>query len=484
MSRSKTMNDGLDRGFVLSVLCGLLALVFISGIGGAEARKRVVPSSQIGIKYSFAPIVKQTLPAVVNVYVRHRTKRRMLRNPFASDPFLRRFFGDSFGVPRERIESSLGSGVIIDDSGIVVTNFHVIEGATDGEIKIAMANRKEYQADIILKDKKTDLAVLRIRSQGERFPHLKIANSDELQVGDLVLAMGNPFGVGQTVTSGIVSALARTGIGGGDAQYFIQTDAAINPGNSGGALVDINGDLIGINTAIFSKSGGSLGIGFAIPSNMVSLVVNSARNGQTVQRPWFGGNVKKVTPSIAEGLQLPKPTGVYINSLGDESPARDAGLRVGDVIISVNGHLILDANAFRYQFSINGTGGKASLKIWRDGRYFNKQVALIRAPEIPVRNETRLLGNTPFSGAVVANLSPALAEEISMSDQSGVVIVELGRRSFAKRIGLAKKDIILEINGIEIERVRELVSLLRDRPRSWRFTIKRGDNILSMSLGR
>jgi Do/DeqQ family serine protease len=479
--------QGGNRSFddqPVALILVLVLLASVMAIGSAVARERVVPSSKMGVKYSFAPIVRQTMPAVVNVYVRHRAKRVMRRNPFANDPFFRRFFGGSFGVPRERIESSLGSGVIVDAKGLVVTNFHVIEGATGDEIKVALPNRKEYQADILLKDKKADLAVLRLRADGERFPFLNIANSDRLQVGDLVLAMGNPFGVGQTVTSGIVSALARTGIGKGDAQYFIQTDAAINPGNSGGALVDVEGNLVGINTAIFSKSGGSLGIGFAIPSNMVSLVVNSARHGRSVQRPWFGGRVKTVTSTIAEGLQLSTATGVYISSLGDMSPARDAGLRVGDVIASVNGHAILDAKAFRYHFSINGTGGRAKMKIWRDGRWINKKVALVKAPEIPARNEVRLRGKHPFSGALVANLSPALAEEISMSDQSGVVILGLGRRSFAKRIGLAQRDIVLEINNVEIETVADLLELLRKRQRSWHFTIKRGENILSMTLGR
>ncbi len=484
MTKTVSIKKVFSGGLVIVAVGVLVVATHAMRPDQSNAKGWGLPSSQAAIKYSFAPVVKQALPAVVNVYVRTRTRRTKRRNRLSRDPFFRRFFGDSFGVPKERIESSLGSGVIIDARGIVVTNFHVIEGATGDQIKIAMANRKEYQADIILKDKKTDLAVVKIRSDGETFPFLKIANSDNLEVGDLVLAMGNPFGVGQTVTSGIVSALARTGIGGGDAQYFIQTDAAINPGNSGGALIDMNGDLVGINTAIFSKSGGSLGIGFAIPSNMVSLVVNSARNGRSVQRPWFGGNVKKVTPAISEGLQLPKPTGVYINSLGDESPARDAGLRVGDVILSVNSHAITDAKSFRYQFSIKGTGGRAKLKIWRNGRKLTKAVSLIIAPEVPARNEMRVRGNNPFSGALVANLSPALAEEISMSDQSGVVIVGLGRRSFAKRIGLARKDILLQINGTEIESVADLADTLRERQRSWRFTIKRGDNVLSMSLGR
>ena len=470
--------------FIISALSGLVVFSLLTWMPDpVSAREKTVPSDRAAINYSFAPIVRRSLPAVVNVYVRHSVRRKR-RDLFGNDPFFRRFFGDSFGVPRERMESSLGSGVIVSASGLVVTNFHVIKGARDAEVKIALPNRMEYSADIVLKDKKTDLAVLKILSEGQKFPFLRIANSDDLEVGDLVLAMGNPFGVGQTVTSGIVSALARTGIGKGEAQYFIQTDAAINPGNSGGALVDVNGDLVGINTAIYSKSGGSLGIGFAIPSNMVSLVVNSARNGHRVQRPWFGGQVRTVTPSIAEGLQLAKPAGVFIASLGDESPARNAGLRVGDVILAVNGKTIQDEKAFRYHFTINGTGGTARVKIWRNGRVLDKSVSLIKAPENPPRRLTKLRGNNPFSGAVVANLSPALAEEISMSDQSGVVIVAIGRRSYARSFGLARKDILLEVNGSEIEKVADLLELLQQRQRYWRFVIKRGDNILTMDLGR
>ncbi len=485
-----TPNNSNSASGLLQFRLPFLAVLVLSVLPGAsiainaEARQRIVPSDRIAINYSYAPVVKQALPAVVNVYVRHRTRSRRRLNPFANDPFFRHFFGGGFGVPRERIESSLGSGVIVSADGLVVTNFHVIERATSDEIKVALPNRQEFKADILLRDKKDDLAVLKIRSNGRKFPFLKIANSDQLEVGDLVLAMGNPFGVGQTVTSGIVSALARTGIGKGDNQYFIQTDAAINPGNSGGALVDMKGELVGINTAIYSKSGGSLGIGFAIPSNLVSLVVNSARNGHTVQRPWFGGTVKTVTAEIAEGLQLPQATGVYIALLADQSPARNAGLRVGDVITSINGHSVLDARVFRYHFTINGTGGVANLTIWRRGRTLQKKVRLVRAPEIPPRNETRLRGNSPFSGAVVANLSPALAEEMSMNDQSGVVVMKTVRRSVARQIGLTRKDILLEINGVEVESVAGLVDILRDDPGYWRFMIKRGENILSLRLGR
>ena len=472
---------------MLSILVALVVMtatrVSLARDQNQSEKDRVVPSGQLSMKYSFAPVVKQALPAVVNVYVRHKTRRKR-KNPFANHPFLREFFGDNLGIPRERIEKSLGSGVIIDESGLVVTNYHVIEGATTNEIKVALANRKEYQADILLKDKKTDLAVLKIRTKGVSFPYLDLANSDELEVGDLVLAMGNPFGVGQTVTSGIVSALARSGIGKGDAQYFIQTDAAINPGNSGGALVDVNGDLIGINTAIFSKSGGSLGIGFAIPSNLVRLIVNSARNGRSVQRPWFGGTLKALTAEVSESLRLPKPPGIYIASLGDESPAQDAGLRVGDVIVAVNEHPILDSRAFRYHFSIKGTGGRANIKIWRDGRTLHKLVSLIAAPETPAKNETRIRGNNPFSGAVIANLSPAVAEDISLSDQSGVVVLGVARRSYARRYGLAKKDILTEVNGIEIDSVTGLLETMRGQRRYWSFTIKRGNELISVPLGR
>ena len=461
-----------------------LAAVLVAFPGGAAlAKQRQVPRDRVAVQYSYAPIVKRTLPAVVNVYVRYRSKRQRRRNPFLDDPFFRRFFGRSFGVPRERMESSLGSGVVVDPGGLVVTNHHVVEGARNGSIKVALPDKTEYEAKILLADKKTDIAVLKIISDREDFAYLHIGDSDDLQVGDIVLAIGNPFGVGQTVTSGIISALARTGIGKSASQYFIQTDAAINPGNSGGALVDINGDLIGINTAIFSKSGGSLGIGFAIPSNMVKLVLKSAKNGGSVRRPWFGGKVKSVNATIAEGLGLPKKAGVYISSLADESPARKAGLRVGDAILSVNGHEVDDARAFQYHFSIKGIGGSVEFEIWRRGNRFRRKMALVSAPEIPPRRETRLRGANPFSGAVIANLSPALAEEINMNDQRGVVVLRLGRRSYARRIGLSPHDIILEVNGVEVDSVATLTSAVRRSRSYWRFSIKRGQEILTMTIG-
>src|ERR1700719_3579488 len=247
-------------------------LIIAALLAPAGAQQRQVPASPAQLQLSYAPVVQRVAPAVVNVYASHVVENQ---NPFMADPFFRQFFGG--GVPRGMVQRSLGSGVVVGASGLVVTNYHVIEGAS--EVKIALSDKREFAADIVLKDQRSDLAVLRIKGSSERFPTLEFANSDELQVGDVVLAIGDPFGVGQTVTHGIVSAVARTQVGISDYQFFIQTDAAINPGNSGGALVDMNGRLVGINSAIYSRSGGSQGIGFAIPANMVRVVVTSAEGG-------------------------------------------------------------------------------------------------------------------------------------------------------------------------------------------------------------
>ncbi|MEX1147469.1 MAG: trypsin-like peptidase domain-containing protein, partial [Sphingomonadales bacterium] len=244
--------------------------------GGATAQERAVPQSQADVQLSFAPVVKAVTPAVVNIYTRRVVRSDPQASPFFDDPFFRRFFGDgpAMGTPRERVQRSLGSGVIVSADGIIVTSHHVI-GEAD-QITVALYDRREFEAEVVLSDESTDLAVLRIDTEGEELPHLELRDSDTLEVGDLVLAIGNPFGVGQTVTSGIVSAVARTNVGVSDYQFFIQTDAAINPGNSGGALVTLDGKLAGINTAIYSRTGGSIGIGFAIPSNMVGSVVVAA----------------------------------------------------------------------------------------------------------------------------------------------------------------------------------------------------------------
>src|SRR3990172_2588312 len=341
---------------------GLLGVVLtaLAVAPAAAEQQRVVPESAAAMKQSFAPVVKRVAPAVVNVYVSRKVAQVV--SPFANDPFFSRLFGDNFGIPRERVQNSLGSGVLVSKEGVVVTNNHVISGSGEAEITVALADGREFPAKLILKDEQTDLAVLRLKASNVEFPSIEFNDSDSLGVGDIVLAIGDPFGVGQTVTSGIVSALARTQVGISDYQFFIQTDAAINPGNSGGALVDMDGRLAGINTAIFSKSGGSHGIGFAIPSNMVRLVVQSALKGGKVQRPWLGASLQPVTPDIADSLGLDTPSGALVAKVHAKGPAAKAGLQAGDIVVSVDDKPVQDPQGFQYRFVTKGIGGAAALR--------------------------------------------------------------------------------------------------------------------------
>ncbi|MGB0627594.1 MAG: trypsin-like peptidase domain-containing protein, partial [Alphaproteobacteria bacterium] len=306
-----------------SILVLLAALV---GVVQPAAAQRAVPDDREQVMLSFAPLVRAASPAVVNVFTRKAVRSRGPASPLFNDPFFRRFFGDSLGPaqPRQRFENSLGSGVIVRPDGLIVTNFHVIEGADS--ITVVLSDRRELEATILREDERTDLAILKIDAGDEVLPHIALSDSDELEVGDLVLAIGNPFGVGKTVTSGIVSGLARTQVGISDFNFFIQTDAAINPGNSGGALLRMDGTLAGINTAIFSRSGGSQGIGFAIPSNMVRTVIDGAAAGKALRRAWLGAAFDTVTADIAEAIGLARPEGVILSEIHPRGPAARAGL--------------------------------------------------------------------------------------------------------------------------------------------------------------
>lgn len=473
-------------GALAMVLAGILltvALVIIPWSARAEP-ERQVPGSRGEVQLSYAPVVKRVAPAVVNVYTK-RVVKEQVRSPFANDPFFQQFFGNrfSFGVPRERVQQSLGSGVIVDPSGLVVTNYHVIR---DGqEFTVALADRREFEAELVLSDERTDLAVLRIGNGRETLPHLAFKNSDAVEVGDLVLAIGNPFGVGQTVTSGIVSALARTHVGVSDYQFFIQTDAAINPGNSGGALVTMDGQLIGINTAIYSQTGGSIGIGFAIPSNMVESVVASARNGGHVKRPWFGAALQAVDAELAQSLGLDRPGGSLIRDLAAGSPADKAGLKVGDVIRAVDGFDVEEPQALRYRFATKGLGGKARISYLRDGKPREADVALIAPPEEPPAEETTIAGRNPFSGATVANLSPAVADRLGFDTltDKGVVIVNVEPGSAANRIQFQRGDIIVDVAGQKIGKVADLVKVTGGTRVQWNFTVKRGERTFSATVG-
>jgi len=457
----------------------LASLALTHGLHAEEIR--TVPSSQEQVQLSFAPVVKQATPAVVNVFTR---KTVTVRNPLMDDPLFRRFFGDQGrGIPRERVESSLGSGVIVGADGTIVTNNHVIEGAD--EITVALSDAREFEAKVQIADPRTDLAILKIDPGKEQLPTLTLADSDGVEVGDIVLAIGNPFGVGQTVTQGIVSAVARTQVGVSDYRFFIQTDAAINPGNSGGALIDLKGRLVGVNSSIYSRDGGSLGIGFAIPSAMVRSVIQAARNGGRVVRPWLGASGQPVTQDIAGGLGLDRPRGVLVNNLVPDGPATRAGIKVGDVILSVDGHPVQDEDALSFRLATHDIGGTIGLGVWRKGQELTLTAALEAPPEKPARDQRLIEGRNPFAGATVVNLSPAVAEEIGRSyGDSGVIITEVSSGAPADRIGFQVGDRILKLNDVEITSTKELADVIAAPSRAWRISIERGGREISTVLPR
>ncbi|MDA0262506.1 MAG: Do family serine endopeptidase [Proteobacteria bacterium] len=458
------------------------AWVLLTDVASARADSKTLPKTRTEVELSFAPLVKRAAPAVVNVFSR-RTPRQVRTSPFFDDPFFRRFFGNEFqfGRPQQRMESSLGSGVIVRSEGIIVTNHHVVKGSD--EIKVALADRREFEAKLILADERTDLAVLKIDTGGEELPVLQLSDSNDLEVGDLVLAIGNPFGVGQTVTSGIVSALARTPVGITDLGFFIQTDAAINPGNSGGALVRLDGKLAGINTAIYSRSGGSMGIGFAIPANMVSAVINGALEGGRLRRPWLGVGGQSVTAEIASSLGLDRPGGIIVSSIYKAGPADLGGLRIGDVIVGVDGREVTDPASLAYRIATRPLGGRATINALRDGRSIDVVVSLIEPPEDPPREQTVLEGRHPLAGATIANLSPALAEELRFSAlSSGVIVLSVARGSPASRIGAKPGDLVKEINGEAAPTVARVKQLVDADASTWRVSIQRGDRRINIVI--
>jgi Do/DeqQ family serine protease len=424
---------------------------------------RIVPAGRNQVNLSFAPLVKQVAPAVVNIY----TKRTVTRSthPFANDPFFQQFFGGSMapdlggGLTRKQVEGALGSGVIIDTGGIVVTNAHVIRGAD--EISIVLSDGREFPATLSLKDDHSDLAILRVDAGREKLPAARLRTSEDMEVGDMVLAIGNPFGVGQTVTSGIVSALSRSSLNISDYNFFIQTDAAVNPGNSGGPLVAMDGGVVGINTAIYSQSGGSLGIGFAIPSEMVQTVIAAEANGQGgkkgVVRPWLGVTSQAVTREIAESIGLPKASGTMISGLHRSSPLNKSGVKIGDVIVSMNGKTIKDGAEMKYRMATVPMGSTATIGVFRNGKVFEAPLEAIEPPDVPARDQTTLTTGI-FGGVTVANLNPAVAAEIGNTSQSdeGVVVMKIdGRNGIAARF-LRPGDVVLRLTGEEIKKVADL----------------------------
>ena len=461
-------------------IAAVVAWPVIAGFSDRAVGQKTVPDSSQAITLSFAPLVKQASPAVVNIFTRKAVSQQV--SPLFDDPFFRRFFGDAFPSQRRpRVENSLGSGVIVEPNGLIVTNFHVISGAD--EIKVVLADRREFTATVLREDERSDLAVLKIETGDDDLPYIKLGDSDELEVGDLVIAIGNPFGVGQTVTSGIVSGLARTNVGITDFNFFIQTDAAINPGNSGGALLRMDGKLAGVNTAIFSRSGGSQGIGFAVPANMVRTVIASAGTAGRLQRPWLGASVQDVTAEIAEAIGLARPIGALVTELHPDSPAHRSGIRAGDIVVEIDGQRVDDKESLEFRVATGVIGGTANLLVMRSGDEIRVRLPLEAPPEIPARDETVLRGNHPIAGATVLNLSPAVAEEIGLGHlATGVVIVDVARGNPAARLGFRSGDIVLRVNDTEIGSVATLRRAVAAQPDTWRLAILRGDQRLTVTV--
>ena len=446
----------------------LATLAFSIALATPALAQEQVPQTKTQIELTFAPLVKKAAPAVVNIFTRTVVKERPM-SPFFDDPFFQQFFGQQ--QPRERVQNSLGSGVIVRPDGLVVTNNHVIAKAD--EIRVVLSDGREFPAKVIAADEKFDIGILKIDTKGEALPTLELKDSDDINVGDLVLAIGNPFGVGQTVTMGIVSALARTNIGVGDYGYYIQTDAAINPGNSGGALIGTDGKLIGINTAIYSKTGGSIGIGFAIPSNMVARIVDAEATGAKLVQPWIGVSGEALTADIAVSMHLPHPGGVVVQQVYPMGPADRAGVQPGDVIVGVNDRNIGDPGGLRFRLATQKVGGTVALNVVRRGKAVDLPVKLIEAPEVPARDETELKGEQPLNGAVVVNLSPAVSDELGVSDWKGVAISKIRRGSYPDKIGLEPGDLLIKINGKDVYSVEDVVAIVAVPVDNWTLTVSR-----------
>jgi len=453
--------------------------LMLGGVEPSQAQERDVPENGVQMQLSFAPVVKNTAPAVVNIYTKKVVERRF---QLFDDPFLQQFFGANGFPAQKRVESSLGSGVIVDGrKGLIVTNNHVVDGAQD--IKIVLSDRRELSAKIVHQDKKVDLAVLRLETPPTSLPSVPLSDGSSLQVGDLVLAIGNPFGIGQTVTHGIVSALARTGIGINDSGFFIQTDAAINPGNSGGALVNLRGELVGIPTAIYSKSGGSNGIGFATPAALVSRAVQAAETGKAPQRPWLGAVLRDINQDDANAFGIAIPRGVLVEQLVEQSPLALAGVTTGSLITALNNETLTDAGSLRFRLTLLPLGESVTLEwLLPDGKERRETIRLISAPDTPPQQRTQLMGNHPLQGALVANLNPALREELAIPAlqlSTGVIVLELGNGN-AARLGVQPGDKIVAINGVPVDSVGTLEKLLRKESARWQITLQRGSQTLNL----
>jgi Do/DeqQ family serine protease len=463
------------------VKISLLTICLLSNIAGqpliAKEIEKHIPHAREEITLSYAKVVKKISPAVVNIFTVQNSKTAPPNSPFFEDPFFKQFF-ERLNPEYEPQQVSLGSGVIVNKEGYILTNYHVVQNAD--KIRVVLSDKEEFLAKLVKKDKRSDLALLKINSKKD-FPYLEVSPYEDLEVGDVVLAIGNPFGVGQTVTHGIVSAIARGQEGINDFRSFIQTDAAINPGNSGGPLVTTDGRLVGINTAIYSKSGGSMGIGFAIPTTLAIPVIDSLKNGGRIVRPWMGVDVVPVTQELTQKLGFSHPYGVVVKDIYPGGPAHKAGLKKGDIIESIDGDEIEDKAALEYLVAISPIGKKATVKILRQGKSLNLPIRFIEPMEAKDPQPFIIEGRNPLQGAKMRVLSPALALEMGLSPmQMGVVITELTTNGAAAQLGVLPGDVLLSVNKKNVTTKKEVLNLLKESEDSWRIVLRRGNKLLNV----
>ena len=460
----------------LTVGCALGLAAVTAGIHSGPwppASIKVASHSGSEDARGYSRVVKEVVPAVVNISSSRVTKNETsgMQGQPSMDPFLRHFFGDGgsprFNIPKERLEKSLGSGVIVSPEGYVLTNNHVVDHAT--EITVTLRDKREMKAQVVGTDPRTDIAVLKI--EGANFPYVTLGDSSKVQVGDIALAIGDPFGVGQTVTSGIVSAMGRGNLGIEEVEDFIQTDAPINPGNSGGALIDDEGHLIGINTAILSaNSGGNQGIGFAVPVNLARHVMDQILKNGKVERAYLGILPQDVTPSMAKAFGAKEAKGAVVGDITANSPAAHSDLKQGDIILEVNGKPIDDANQLRLQIGLLSPGSTVQLSVLRAG---TPQQVMVKMGEFPSKEERASLDRNETGGALegvsVENLTPQTAREMKLAPETkGVVVAEVDPSSRAADAGIRTGDVIQQVNRQSVNSVQDfdhaMASGKKDQP--------------------
>lgn len=462
----------MKRFFLALSVCMMLTCITFEN---ANARENM-----LGLRASFSDTVKKATSAVVNIYTEKEVVSRSL-NPFFDDPFFNQFFNQGLsGRMKKRIERSLGSGVVVTNDGYLVTNYHVVKDATS--VRVVFHDRTEMAAEFIAADKNSDIAIMKIILEDERdqaeFKYVDFADSDSIEVGDVVLAMGNPFGVGQSVTMGIVSALGRSNLGTGHYENYIQTDAAINPGNSGGALLDSEGKLVGINTAIYSKTGGSQGVGFAIPANAVRVSLNSVLTTGKITRPWFGAAGQDVTDDLAVQLELSRPYGVLVNEIVPGSPAETANLEIGDIILSFDGKEVDNMSVLNARIASSYVGEEYDMDVWREGKPYVSKVMLGALPDRRVEDQYKVQGSNPLAGYTFEPLSPALNDELGLPlNAEGIVVVgQPNRRGFGI-VELQAGDIIVSINKKNIRTMKDLQTAVSRRPNAWQVVYERAGHV-------